>query len=291
MKTRTVRRKQLVPHTVDGHTEYVLDEYKVDVPLPPRDWDSVVRAGVTVIACTLVTVSLVWTTASIGDLLSLATIPAVAYAAGVAFDLSWIMCMGVEWLLRFEPKRAAVARRAGWLALTISMAAVATHGTIVGQWPVGAAGAAVALLAKGCWTLVMRTQARPLDSRTAQWVAKRRAEVDGQLAMIPVRRELLRGQQLVEAERQALAADSEAPSGSMGSAGSGYPDPSAASPDLPGEPSPDRSLTTKDAVRIVWDEGIRNKDDAVRAVADRTGRPVSPDTVRRYLDQLKATAS
>ncbi|WP_405634444.1 hypothetical protein OHB53_09630 [Streptomyces sp. NBC_00056] len=91
MKTRTVERKRLVPHTVDGETELVLDTEYIEVPLPPRDWDSIVRAGVTVIACALVTVSLVWTTASIGDLLSLATISAVAYAAGVAFDLTWIM--------------------------------------------------------------------------------------------------------------------------------------------------------------------------------------------------------
>lgn len=281
MKTRTVRRKQLVPHTVDGQTELVLDEFDVEVPLPPRDWDSVVRAGVTAIACALVTVSLVWTTASIGDLLSLATVAAVAYAAGVAFDLTWIMCMGVEWLLRYDPDRAAIAKRAGNVALVISMAAVFAHGRHFGQWPVGAAGAAVSLLAKGGWAIAMRVHARPLDSRTAQWVAKRRAAVDGQLAMIPVRRELLRGEALVEAERQARTAES---------GGSADPDPSTDRPRPSGSAAPDRSLSTKDGVRTVWDRGVRTKDEAVRETAALLGRPVSPDTVERYLRDLRVGA-
>lgn len=285
MKPRTIERKRLVPHTVDGETELVLDTEYIEVPLPPRDWDSIVRGGVTAIACALVTVSLVWTTTSIGDLLSLATIAAVAYAAGVAFDLTWIMCMGVEWLLRYDPARAALAKKAGNVALLISMAAVFAHGKHFGQWPVGAAGAAVSLLAKGGWTIAMRAHARPLDSRTAQWVEKRRAAVDGQLAMIPVRRELLRGEALVTAERAARTAESG------GSADPDRPEDSADRPDPSGAEGRRRSLTTKDAVRIVWDRGIRDTDPAVREIADLVGRPVSPDTVDRYLRDLRAEAS
>lgn len=280
-RTRTIRRKALVPHTVDGETELVLDEYDVEVPLPPRDWDSIVRAGVTATACVLVTVSLVWTTASIGDLLAIATIPAVAYAAGLAFDATWIMCMGVEWLLRYDPQRAALARRAGHGALLVSMGAVCAHGYIFGQWPVGIAGAAVSLLAKGGWTIAMRAHARPLDPRTAQWVAKRRAALDGQLAMIPVRRELLRGEALIKADRQARTAESG------GSTDPGRPEESADRPDPSASRGPRRSLTTKDAARIVWDRGIRGEDEAVREIADLVGRPVSPDTVVRYLRDLR----
>jgi hypothetical protein len=285
VKTRTVERKRLVPHTVDGETELVLDTEYIEVPLPPRDWDSLVRTGVTVLACMLVTVSLTWTTASIGDLLSLATIAVVAYAAGAAFDATWIMCMGVEWLLRYDPKRAAVARRAGNVALLISMGAVFAHGQLFGQLPVGAAGAAVSLLAKGGWAIAMRVHSRPLDPRTAQWVEKRRAAVDGQLAMIPVRRELLRGEALVNAERAARAAESS------GSADPDRPEESGGGPDPVRPPEVDRSLTTKDAVRIVWDDGIHDTDAAIREVADLVGRPVSPDTVARYMRDHQKAAS
>lgn len=286
MKTDRIERKRLVPHTVDGVTELVLDTEYIDVPAPPRDWDQLVRTVVTIGAVILVAASLVWTTASIGDLLASVTLPAVAYAAAVAFDASWIMCMGVEWLLRYDPKRAKAAQRAGWWALAVSMAAVFAHGHVAGEWVIGAVGALVSGLAKGGWSMVMRVHARPLDPRTQQWVEARRAKVDGQLAMIPIRRDLQRGEHLVEAERRSLAADS-------GSAGSTDPDQSGGSTDRPDTsgPSGDRkSLTTKDAVRIAWTEGIRDRDAVLQDAAQRLGRPVSPDSVDRYLRDLKRGA-
>jgi hypothetical protein len=287
VKTRQIERKRLVPHTVDGVTELVLDTEYIDVPEPPRDWDQLVRTAVTVGAVVLVTASLVWTTASIGDLLASVTLPAVAYAAAVAFDASWIMCMGVEWLLRYDPNRAKVAQRAGWWALAVSMAAVFAHGHVVAdEWVIGAVGALVSGLAKGGWTMAMRVHARPLDPRTQQWVEARRAKVDGQLAMIPIRRDLQRGEHLVEAERRALTADS-------GSGGSADPDQSGGSADRPDRtvtPIDRRSLTTKDAVRIAWEDGIRDRADVIREVSRQLGRPASPDTVDRYLRDHQRTA-
>jgi hypothetical protein len=204
-RTQTIERTRLVPHTVDGETELVLDRETIEVPAPPRDWDQLVRIAVTIGAIVLVAASLAWTTASIGDLLSAVTISVVAYTAAVAFDASWILCMAVEWLLRYDPERAKAARKAGRWALAVSMAAVFAHGYVFNQMIVGAVGAVVSGLAKGGWTMAMRVHARPLDDRTQQWVAKRRAAVDGQLAMIPIRRELQRGQATVEAEQRALA--------------------------------------------------------------------------------------
>ncbi|KAF2774649.1 protein transporter Sec31 [Streptomyces sp. OM5714] len=286
MKTRQIERKRLVPHTVDGVTELVLDTEYIDVPEPPRDWDQLVRTAVTIGAVILVTASLVWTTASIGDLLASVTLPVVAYAAAVAFDASWIMCMGVEWLLRYDPKRAKAAQRAGWWALAVSMAAVFAHGHAAGEWVIGAVGALVSGLAKGGWAMAMRVHSRPLDPRTQQWVEARRAKVDGQLAMIPIRRDLQRGEHLVEAERKSLTADS-------GSDGSTDPDQSGGSADRPdrsARPVDRKGLTTKDAVRIAWDDGIRDRDAVLHDAANRLGRPVSPDSVDRYLRDLKRGA-
>jgi hypothetical protein len=279
VKTHRIERTRLVPHTVDGETELVLDRQTIEVPAPPRDWDQLVRTAVTIGAIVLVTASLAWTTASIGDLLSAVTISVVAYAAAVAFDASWILCMAVEWLLRYDPERAKAARRAGRWALAVSMAAVFAHGYVFDQMIVGAVGAVVSGLAKGGWTMAMRVHARPLDDRTQQWVAKRRAAVDGQLAMIPIRRELQRGQAVVEAEQRSLAADS----GSSGSADPDQSGPSAENPDRVVTPIDRKGLTTKDAVRIVWESGIRDRDEAIREVSAHLGRAASPDTVDRYL--------
>ncbi|MGW5477675.1 protein transporter Sec31 [Streptomyces sp. NPDC004008] len=275
MKTRKIERTRLVPHTVDGETEMVLDRQIVEVPAPPADWDQRVRVGVTVGAIILVTVSITWTTASVGALLAMSTVAVVAYAAGVAFDATWIMCMGAEWLLRYDPARAELPRKAGRWALAVSMAAVFAHGYLTHEWVVGAVGALVSALAKGGWTIAMRVHARPLDDRTQQWVAKRRAAIDGQLAMIPIRRELQRGQHLVEAEQRALT-----------DSGSADPDQSGPGPDAgSGNPLPTLTgpMTVKDAVRTARDSGITDPDAVLRYVQKVADANAKPDTVGRYL--------
>lgn len=278
MKTRRIERTRLVPHTVDGETEMVLDREMIEVPAPPRDWDQLVRTAVTVGAIVLVTASLVWTTASIGDLLDAVTISVVAYAAAVAFDASWILCMAVEWLLRYDPERANAARKAGRWALAVSMCAVFAHGYVFDQLIVGAVGAVVSGLAKGGWTMAMRVHARPLDDRTQQWVAKRRAAVDGQLAMIPIRRELQRGQATVEAEQRSLIGNPDHGSADPDQSG---PDPQSGSENpLPTITGP---MTVKDAVRTAKDSGIRDPDAVLRYVHKVADANAKADTVGRYL--------
>ncbi|QJT04374.1 protein transporter Sec31 [Streptomyces asoensis] len=277
MKTRSIERTRLVPHTVDGVTEMVLDTETIEVPAPPRDWDQIVRTAVTIGATLLVTVALVWSTSAIGGLLAMSVVAVIAYAAGVAFDLTWIMCMAVEWLLRSDPERAKAPRRAGRWALAVSMAAVFAHGYVFDQMVVGAVGAAVSALAKGGWTIAMRVHARPLDSRTQQWVAKRRAALDGKLAMIPIQRELQRGEAVLDAERRSLTSDPDRGSadpdcGSDPQSGSASPLPTLAGP-----------MTVKDAVRTARDSGITDPDAVLRYVHKVADANARPDTVGRYL--------
>lgn len=275
MKTRRITRTRTVPHTVDGDTEWIDEEYTVDVPLPPVDWDQRVRVAVTIGAIALVTVALVWSTSAIGGLLAMSVVAAVAYAAAVAFDATWIMCMAVEWLLRYDPERAKLPRRAGHWSLAISMAAVFAHGYVFDQLVVGAVGAAISGLAKGGWTIAMRVHARPLDSRTQQWVAKRRASLDGQLAMIPIRRDLQRGQQQIEAERIALD-----PGGSADPDRSGQGlDDEDESP----EPPATGPMTIKDAVRTALDSGLSSPDSILKYVRKVADANALAETVNRYI--------
>lgn len=288
MKTRKIERTRLVPHTVDGETEMVLDREIVEVPAPPADWDQRVRIAITIGACILVTASLTWTTASVGALLAMSTVAVVAYGAGVAFDASWILCMGAEWLLRSDPDRAALPRRAGHVALAVSMGAVYAHGQLSGEWVVGAVGAAVSALAKGGWMIAMRVHARPLDPRTQQWVNARRARLDGQLAMIPIRRDLQRGEAIIDAERRALGSPEEN--------GSADPELSGTPEDAPEDPEPKVSairsgrVTTQEAVQNAWNSGIRDPEAVTRTVRNATGRNVPQSSVDRYLRALRVGA-
>ncbi|SDM76956.1 protein transporter Sec31 [Streptomyces wuyuanensis] len=275
MKTRPVTRYRREPHTVDGITEYIDVPYEVDLPQPPRDWDQLVRTGVTIGAVVLVTVSVVWSTASIGELLARITVAAAAYGAAVAFDTAWIMCMAVEWLHRYDPPRAAKARTAGHWALVVAMGAVGAHGYVTSAWVVGIVGALVSALAKGAWTIAMSVHAHPLDARTQQWVAKRRAALDGQRAMIPVRRDLMRSEALIAAERAALG---PGPDVDPDQSGQDTDDPDQQA-DAPAGPP----MTVKDAVRTAVDSGITAPDKVLAYVRKRADANARPDTVDRYI--------
>lgn len=192
MKTRTEWRTRKVPHTVNGVTRMVDEEYKVDVPVPPRDWDHIVLTGVQVGAAAFVAASVAWTTANIGDLLS-KTVPAgVAYPVAIGYDAPWICCMALEWLARYDAERARAPRKAGHFALAVAMVAVIVHGVVTDATAAGIVGAVISALAKGMWTLVLAHTARPLDPRTQQWLTISRNEIGARLALGGEQRRLAR---------------------------------------------------------------------------------------------------
>ncbi|GGQ38485.1 protein transporter Sec31 [Streptomyces mutabilis] len=270
MKTR--QTTQQVPHTIDGKTRMV--PIRVDAPAPPRDWDALVLNGVTGIAALVLTASVVWSTASIGDLLSRAVVEPAAYGAAIVFDLAWIACMAIEWLARYDEDRAALPRRAGHAMLLLAMLAVAAHGKVAGYWEIGLIGAAVSALAKGLWTVVLRHQTPPLDERTRAWIQVELADAGASLAMIPVRRKLQRAQAQAAAERTAITGPDADPD---------RPDEPEDDADADPEPTAAGPMTIKDAVRTALDSGIREPDRVlsyVRKVADANAKP---DTVSRYI--------
>ncbi|MGW7473677.1 protein transporter Sec31 [Streptomyces cyaneofuscatus] len=192
VKYRPTIRQRLVPHTVDGKTRMVEEDYEAMVPVPPRDWDQAVTTAVTIAAALLVAVAVVWSVASIGDLLARAVVAPIAYLAATAFALAWVTCMALEWLARYDASRATGPRTVGNWALAADMAAVATHGYVEEALYVGLAGAAVSAVAKGMWSTVMRHQARPLPARTQKWLQDEEAEIAARLALGAATRHLAR---------------------------------------------------------------------------------------------------
>ncbi|WP_125935302.1 protein transporter Sec31 [Streptomyces sp. WAC 06738] len=271
-----MRRSRLAPHTIDGETELVLIHEDIEVPRPPRDWDRTVRSGITVAAVALVVVSLVWSTASIGDLLAAAVVAPAAYGAAAAFDLAWVLCMAAEWLCRYDRRRGRLPRWAGHLALLVAMGAIYAHGHALGLPVVGVVGAVVSGIAKGAWTVVMIVQARPLDARTQQWYEQRRAKLDGRLAMIPLQRELQRGEALIEAEAAALSANSES-GGASTAHHDAHPDASGASGDADDAPG--------DAENVVSIPRDVTKTAAIMAADSALGGDAPPAKIAHLLAQ------
>lgn len=265
-RTRVEIRTRTVPHTIDGITRLVTEPYAVHVPVPPRDWDRIVLAAVTTAAGAIATASVVWSTASIGDLLSRVTIPAAAYSAAAVFDLAWIMCMAVEWLARYDPARARIPRRAGYVALAVAMAAIAVQGWLAGAPWVGAVGAAVSAIAKGSWTVVLMHHGQPLDSRTQQWVDQQRAETGGRLALVAVQRDLRRKQALIAAEADTVGQTTDTD-----------PDTDADPDIVPIRPS------ARQAVQLAVGTGLTDPDQVLAYVRKVADPDVRSDTVDRYL--------
>ncbi|MHA6761837.1 protein transporter Sec31 [Streptacidiphilus sp. PAMC 29251] len=194
MKTQLKTLMRTVPITIDGETVQAEQPYQVHVPVEPRDWDQIVLAGATGVAAALVTASVIWSTTSVGGLLSMTVTAAVAYIAALAFDLSWILALGFEWLARYDRKKVWLPRIGGYLALALAMTAVIVHGQITHHLAAGVVGAFVSALAKGAWTLLMHHHAKRFDPLTQQWVDKRTAQAGAQLAMVAIRRQLARAE-------------------------------------------------------------------------------------------------
>ncbi|MFE6225463.1 protein transporter Sec31 [Streptomyces sp. NPDC057854] len=280
MRTRTITETRKVPHTIDGRTVLVDEPYTIRVPVPPRDWDRAVRTGLLAVAGIVGAAAVAWSTVSIGALLQ-ADVPAgAAYAAAATFDLLWIGCMALEWLSRYDPARAAAPRRAGWVALAVAMVAITAHGHAAGSFTIGLIGSAVSAGAKTLWWLTLRSFTHRLNSRTQQWVDAQRAEAEGQLALIPVRRELARARGLVAAEETARRTPDADPD---------LVDDDEDGPDADVVTMPTMPVTTKDAVQLAWEHGIRDPHAVQRYVSEVQGRAAPPDTVSRYLRALKGS--
>ncbi|MEV8394808.1 MULTISPECIES: hypothetical protein [unclassified Streptomyces] len=168
---------------IDGEPRETPETYHVQVPVPPRDWDRILLRSVTAAAVGVTALSIVWSTASIGDLLAGATVAAIAYGAAAVFDSAWIACLIIEWLERYDQSRAAVARKAGYVALGVAVLAIGAHGWKTGDPATAGVGAAVSIIAKGLWVVVMRHFAVPLGEGVESWLFQRRQEITAERAL------------------------------------------------------------------------------------------------------------
>ncbi|MEU3447230.1 protein transporter Sec31 [Streptomyces thermolilacinus] len=286
MKTRTIVQTRLVPQTIDGVTEMVLERIPVEVPRPPRDWDRIVLTGVTGAAVAIGAACIAWSTVSIGSLLTRVAPDPAAYAAALVFDLAWICCMALEWLARYDSARAALPRKLGAAALLIAMGAIGTHGWIADQFVIGLIAALVSGLAKGMWTVVLAHHAKPLDDLTQQWVDKQMAKAGGELAMVSVRRQLARARGAVTAEETALRTSPDAspePPEEKVEAPEIGPETSGHTPALPGS----GPMTIADAVRTALSCGISDPDAVLRYVRKVADANAKEESVRRTLRTVR----
>ncbi len=166
------------PVTRNGRTHYIEEQPKT----PPLTPDELIMRGVGTATAVVVLGALIWSTVSVGAMLDAVAPSWAAYMIAAIFDLAWIIAMASEYVLRFEPARQRIPKTIGWLALTISMAAIFTHGALLGLPWIGAFGALVSVLAKGLWWLVMFVTVRRLDGDTQAWLTLELGELHARRA-------------------------------------------------------------------------------------------------------------
>jgi len=175
--------------TRNGRTHYVEEPAK----LPPLTPDEMIMRAVGAATAVVVLGALIWSTVSVGAMLAAVAPAWAAYMIAAVFDLTWIVAMATEYVLRFEPARQKIPKTIGWFALLISMGAIFTHGALLSLPWIGAFGALVSALAKGLWWLLMFATSRRLDKDTQAWLNAELGEVHAkraeQMAVAKVERE------------------------------------------------------------------------------------------------------
>jgi hypothetical protein len=200
VRYRKVKRTAWEPVTFNGETKMVKREWTEEIPRLPLNLDLLyVRAAVGV-AILLTGVAVVWSTMAIGRQLGhlVPEHPRVGYLGAAAFELPWVTCLAIGWVLRTQPDRARPVNVAGWVGLGIVVSAIILDGYRVGAVEVGVLGACVSIVAKGLWWVIVGLFHVELDDDRAGWLNAKRQDLS-------VARVMLGEQQLMSGTEAYLA--------------------------------------------------------------------------------------
>ncbi|MFD3609009.1 hypothetical protein ACFWXA_13210 [Streptomyces atroolivaceus] len=200
VKYRRVKRKRLVTFEWRGQPKQRTQTYVEWVPVPPTNLDRLYVRVVIAIAVTLTLAAAVWSTTAIGRLLK-GMVPGheeIGYVGALAFEIPWVGCLLVQWILRDEPDRAKPVVIGGWLGLGVVVTAVVIDGYDLNMPLVGAVAAFISVCAKGFWWVVLWMVHRPLDEEHA-------GQLDAVRQSLAVERVWLREQSNMTAQELYLA--------------------------------------------------------------------------------------
>lgn len=188
MKFRTEIKTRFVDVTIGDKTQKIEEKYEERVPIVPKDWDEIsTKAGFALVGV-LTLIAIVWSTISIGALLG----GGVGFAAAALFDISWAVCLILEWKSRFDPGKRKFPRNLGWALLAVTMFFIGWHGIELNSVPLAVIGACVSLFAKVLWLGVMKHVDKELTPEHAAWVQKTISEANAKMAVAAVLRQVAR---------------------------------------------------------------------------------------------------
>lgn len=200
MKFKTQIKTRFVEVNIGGHPEMVSQQYEEKVPVPPRDWDQIsTKAGFGMVGV-LTMISIVWSTVSIGSLLG----GGIGFMAALLFDISWAVCLILEWKSRYDSKKRAFPRNLGWVLLAVTMLFIGWHGVQANNLPLAVIGACVSLFAKVLWLGIMKHVDRDLSDDHRKWVEAQVSKAHAMMAVAEVQRQVARMQDDAAAHKLAI---------------------------------------------------------------------------------------
>ncbi|MBK3634711.1 hypothetical protein JHN52_17575, partial [Streptomyces sp. MBT97] len=179
VRYRKVKRTAWEPVTFNGETKMVKREWTDEVPRLPMNFDRLLVRAAVAVAVFLTGVAVVWSTMAIGRQLGhlVPEHPKVGYLGAAAFELPWVTCLAIGWVLRTQPDRAKPVNIAGWIGLGIVVAAIILDGYRVDAIEIGILGAFVSVVAKGLWWVVLGLFHVALDEDRAGWLNAKRQDL------------------------------------------------------------------------------------------------------------------
>jgi hypothetical protein len=253
--------------TVDDTVNGVPVQYDVPdtTPAPPRlpfNLDGLLRSALFTLAVVMTAGAIVWGTVAIGSMLTLLAPAWAAYLVAGVFDAGWAACLIAEWILRYDSKRAEAPRHAGVAMLTVSMAAIITHGALSGPWGwiVGIVGALISAAAKGVWAIGMHTIRIKLDPKYEAYLRALQQQAGTQQALALGEWDRMRSGHKTAQLRLALEARRPAPEPVVDQ----LANPAQSTPVQPADQPVNHVEATPEPV-------------PVQAVQSSAGRPVQPE--------------
>lgn len=186
MKFTTRTHTEQQERTIDGITMSIPVSVTQRVPVMPRDWDSVATKVAIGLVGMLTMIAVVWSTVSIGSLLG----GGVGFLAAILFDISWAICLLLEWKARFDSSKRAFPRNMGWVLLVVTMFFIGWHGVIIDNIPLAVVGASVSLFAKVLWLGVMKYIDMPMSEEDRAWAEAYISQSHARLSIAQIQRQV-----------------------------------------------------------------------------------------------------
>ncbi|MFF0080237.1 hypothetical protein ACFYR1_11125 [Streptomyces canus] len=141
------------------------------------------KAGTWALPTILTTIAVLWAVAAIGDILTAQAHPAFAYSVAVLYDAVWLYALAQETAHRRQGSSARLPRIIGWVFLPLTVAILAAHGALAGDWLATAVGALIPVLAKTTLVMAIDRDATRISARAQSAIDRTRAATRDRIAL------------------------------------------------------------------------------------------------------------